>query len=435
MENILNHIKNNALIDIDKPVVVAVSSGVDSMVLLDILLHFNYKCIIAHINHQKRIESTDEYTFLKTYAKKVNIPFEGLCLETNNANFHNEAHYKRLRFFKNVAKKHNTNQVVLAHHLDDQIETILMRIVRGTRFENYAGIKEKYMEDGVFFIRPLLAITKHEILEYAKNYKIEYFEDISNNEDTYTRNRYRHHIIPSIEKENPNYREKISQLSDMITHASSLVQDECDTYIKSLETLDNIYLESFNALNKLVKIAVLTYLINTISKNTIEVNYHQYESIIELCKSDKPNQFFTLDDTYSFVKNYETFSIKPLQIQMPINIEINDYGTYQVTDKISYIISPNKIGQNNRNYFELWYNGLVFPLYLRNRLNGDKMQLKVGTKKVKDILIDQKIPIQLRDSLILLADNQNVLWIPGIKKSYQSQTQKNKLYVYEVTKC
>jgi tRNA(Ile)-lysidine synthetase-like protein len=310
-----------------------------------------------------------------------------------------------------------------------------MRIVRGTRFENYAGIKEKYNEDNVFFIRPLLKITKHEILEYAKNQKIQYFEDTSNKEDIYTRNRYRHHIIPSIEKENPNYREKISQLSDMITHASSLVQTECDTYIKSLDTLEDIYLEGFNALNKLVKIAVLTYLINTLSNNTIEVNYHQYESIIKLCESETPNQFLTLDETYSFIKNYETFSIKRLKKQTTINIEINDYGTYQVTDKISYIISPNKIGQNNRNYFELWYNGLVFPLYLRNRLNGDKMQLKVGTKKVEDILIDQKIPLQLRDSLILLADNESVLWIPGIKKSNQNQTQKNKLYVYEVTKC
>lgn len=435
MKKILNHIQNNALIDIDKPVVVAVSSGVDSMVLLDILLHFNYQCIIAHINHQKRIESNDEYTFLKTYAKKANIPFEGLLLEANNANFHDEAHYKRLRFFKTVAKKHNTNQVVLAHHLDDQIETILMRIVRGTRFENYAGIKEKYMEDNVFFIRPLLAITKNDILEYAKNHKIQYFEDTSNKEDTYTRNRYRHHIIPSIEKENPNYRDKISQLSDMITHASSLVQTECDTYIKSLKTLDYINIDGFNTLNKLVKIAVLTYLINTVSKNTIEVSYHQYESMIELCESDKPNQFLTLNETYSFIKNYDTFSIKPLKKPTTINVEINDYGTYQVTDKISYIITPNKIGQNNRNYFELWYNGLVFPLYLRNRVNGDKMQLKVGTKKVKDILIDQKIPIQLRDSLVLLADNESVLWIPGIKKKHQNQTQQNKLYVYEVTKC
>ncbi|MCD6482345.1 MAG: tRNA lysidine(34) synthetase TilS, partial [Candidatus Izimaplasma sp.] len=87
--------------------------------------------------------------------------------------------------------------------------------------------------------------------------------------------------------------------------------------------------------------------------------------------------------------------------------------------------------QYNRNYFELCYNNKVFPLYLRNRSNGDKMVLKIGTKKVKDILIDQKIPLSKRDKLFIIANKDTVLWIPGIKKSYQPKCIK-KIYIYEV---
>ena len=114
------------------------------------------------------------------------------------------------------------------------------------------------------------------------------------------------------------------------------------------------------------------------------------------------------------------------------NIEINDFGEYFVSDNDSYIFSEKKLKQYNTNYFELCYNGMVFPLYLRNRSNGDKMILKVGTKKVKDILIDKKIPLSKRDKLFMIADENSVFWIPGIKKSHQDRTCTKKIYIYEV---
>ena len=113
-------------------------------------------------------------------------------------------------------------------------------------------------------------------------------------------------------------------------------------------------------------------------------------------------------------------------------MKIETYGEYFVTDEKSFVFSKDKRAQMNSNYFELCYNEDVFPLYIRQRQNGDKMSLNVGTKKVKDILIDQKIPTSLRDRLLLIANDDTVLWIPDVKESKQDRSLPNKLYIYEV---
>ena len=319
----------------------------------------------------------------------------------------------------------------MAHHLDDQVETTLMRLTRGTSFSGYAGIPEIRKDRNISIIRPLMEVTKDEILDYANKYNVSFYEDSSNEEDVYTRNRYRHNIIPLLRQENPNLNEKIIQFKDYIESADIVLNRLKDEYIKSNCFYNNVNLRTFNELDKIIKIKVLKHLVNIATNNTVEVSYDQYTSMIKLCISKTPNQTISLGKNYNFVKEYDYIYIeKKVKINKQ-NIEINNFGEYFVSDNDSYIFSKNKIEQYNRNYFELCYNNKVFPLYLRNRSNGDKMILKIGTKKVKDILIDQKIPLSKRDKLFVIADKDNVLWIPGIKKSHQDNCIK-KIYVYEV---
>ncbi|MCK5762165.1 MAG: tRNA lysidine(34) synthetase TilS, partial [Candidatus Izimaplasma sp.] len=323
-------------------------------------------------------------------------------------------------------------KIIVAHHLDDQVETTLMRITRGTSFSGYAGIPEVRKDRNISIIRPLMQITKNEILSYASKYKIKYYEDSSNKENVYTRNRYRHNIIPLLKQENPNLNEKIIQFKDYIESADIVLNRLKNEYIKSNCFYNNVNLRTFNDLEKIIKIKVLKHLVNVTTNNLVEVSYEQYTSMIILCLSDSPNQTISLGKNYQFVKEYDYIYIdkkKPITKQ---NIKINDFGEYFVSDNDSFIFSKNKIAQYTSNYFELCYNDKVFPLYLRNRINGDKMVLKIGTKKIKDILIDQKIPLSKRDKLFIVADASNVLWIPGIKKSHQEKKCKKKIYIYEV---
>ncbi len=307
-----------------------------------------------------------------------------------------------------------------------------MRLKRGTSFSGYGGIPEIRKDRNISIIRPLMEITKEEIISYSKKYNIVYYEDSSNKEDVYTRNRYRNNIIPLLRQENPNLNEKIIQFKDYIESADIVLNKIKDEFLKNHCFYNNVNLSTFNKLDKIIKIKVLQYLVNKATNNQVEVSYTQYTSIIKLCLGGNPNQILSLGQNYNFVKEYDYIYVEKKVKVVKQNIEINDFGEYFVSDNVSYIFSKNKIAQYTTNYFELCYNDKVFPLFLRNRINGDKMILKVGTKKVKDILIDKKVPLSKRDKLFVIADKLNVVWIPEIKKSHQEKECIKKIYIYEV---
>lgn len=430
---LVKRIESKKLFTKEEPLVLALSGGVDSMVLFDILTKINNHVILAHVNHNKREESVNEFEYIKKLAKRNNVPFEGFSLHADeHQNFHHDSRMQRYTFFRAIAQKHNAKKIVVAHHLDDQVETVLMRIVRGSSFQGYSGIKNIRFDRNVSVIRPLMDTTKEEIIKYAEEEGITYFEDSSNNEDVYTRNRFRNTIIPLLKKENPNLDSKIIQLADYIDGADEVLEEKKREFLKHNCVYNNIHLIAFNKLNKIIKIKVLEHMINMATDNTVEVLYDQYVSMIQICNSDTPNQEYSLGKNYLFVKEYDFIYIKKERPITPVNIEINAFKEYFVDDNRSFIVSKEKMTHNNSNYFELCYNELVFPLYIRQRKDGDKISLKIGTKKIKDIFIDQKIPKSKRNRILLISDEEKVLWIPGIKKSNQDHSLKNKLYIYEV---
>jgi len=430
--NIIDNIRDKNLFTNTEPIIVALSGGIDSMVLFHIIYQSNTNIIIAHVNHNKREESLEEYKYIEKMAKEYDVPFEGYSLKKTTENFHHESRLQRYDFFRAVAQKYNATKIAVAHHLDDQVETVLMRIVRGTSFSGYSGIKEIRYDRNVSIIRPLMDTKKESIIVYAKENNVPYFEDASNSDDVYTRNRFRNNIIPLLKQENPNLDNKIIQLAEYIDSADEVLEDMTKVFLKEYSMYNNVSLVDFNKLNKVLKIKVIQYMVNNATNNTVEVSYEQYKSIIEICLLEHPNQTYSLPKGYNFTKEYEVIYIAKEEPLIPILIEVTKEGEYFVDDNKSYIFTSNKITHNYSNYFEVCYNKLVFPLTIRQRENGDKMSLKIGSKKVKDILIDQKIPMSLRDRLLVITTKSTVLWIPGIKKSHQDKKNTKILYIYEV---
>ena len=212
---------NQSLIAKNDVIVVAVSGGIDSMVLLDQLnrlkKRMNLTLIVAHVNHSVRLVSDEEYEFVQTTAIRYGNHFEGIVFpKLPHARFHEEARHRRYEFFYDVAKKYQANKIALAHHADDQAETILMRLVRGTSFKGYGGMLPETQLSDIVLIRPLLNITRKTIEIEMKKTSLDYRHDASNDEDDYTRNRFRHHILPTLEKENPLYRQKIIQFANNV---------------------------------------------------------------------------------------------------------------------------------------------------------------------------------------------------------------------------
>ena len=202
-EDIMNHVLDDYIFN--NYVVIGVSAGPDSMCLLDLLQKKTTKIVVCHINHNVRKESIEEEEYITKYCQDKNIILEKTTINNyQENNFENEARKKRYMFYEEILKKYNSKTLLLAHHGDDLIETILMKISRGSNLEGYAGIKEISNVKNYQIIRPLLKYTKEDIINYNKSNNIKYYNDSSNQSTNYTRNRYRLNILPLLKKEDKN---------------------------------------------------------------------------------------------------------------------------------------------------------------------------------------------------------------------------------------
>ena len=208
MKDTFNFLKE--LLDKESSIVIACSGGPDSMCLLHVINslkeNLNLTIICAHVNHGLRIESENEAKFVKDYCDKNNIIFEYMKIEKykNNKFSEEEGRQKRYLFFESVIDKYKASYLMTAHHGDDLIETILMRIVRGSNLKGYAGINRISKNDKYSILRPLLNLNKEDILKYLKKNDIKYVIDNSNDDEKYSRNRYRKRVLPFLKHEDKN---------------------------------------------------------------------------------------------------------------------------------------------------------------------------------------------------------------------------------------
>ena len=420
-------------LDKNKKIVIGVSTGIDSMCLFSMLKNDGYDLVIAHVNHKRRIESDKEYEFLKNYAREINVPFEGYVLEDEiDSNFQEVARYKRYEFFKKVADKYNTNKIVVAHHLDDEAETILMRLTRGTSYRGYSGMKVITYDEKYEIIRPLLYTSKDEIMCYAKEMNITYFDDYTNSENHYTRNIIRHNIIPELKKINPNFLESIKNYSIDMENMFDHIEKEVDKFYDSSTSFINksllINKEDFQKLDSAVKYWAVVRAINIVSSNTVLATHERVNSIIKL-SSESGKEIEIKDFLSAYVESkYLVFEKKTPHI--PICETIKEPGEYVVGD-YKVIISHNYHSLPNKNSYMLCYNELnsIFPITIRNREDGDKIVINGMTKSVSDVLKDNKISKRLRDNVLVVLNSTGIFFIPGIIRKETDKTLKNTLYI------
>lgn len=424
----MEHILDDIIFD-NSPIVVGVSSGPDSMCLLDLLQKKTNKIIVCHINHNVRKESITEEEYLRSYSKEHNLIFEVMTINNyEENNFENEARKKRYTFYEEILQKYNANKLFLAHHGDDQIETVLMKIARGSNLEGYAGIKKISNIKNYQIIRPLLEVTKEDIINYNKSHNITYFIDSSNTNINYTRNRYRKNILPLLKEEDKDIHKKFLKYSNTLL--------EYDNYIKDLvkKNIANIYKNNIIYINELLKLDnfliknTIYYILNNIylNKSNIVTEKH-INSIISIIHNSKPNLQLNLPNNKIIIKEYDKLIIKDNTTNIEkYKIEFNNSLTI---DNLEFNIV--KETENDSNYVcRLNGANIKKPLYFRSRLEGDCIILKGSNnrKKIKEILIEKKLPISKRNTYPILIDSDNnIIWLPGIKKS-KFCSKKNEKY-------
>lgn len=416
----VNEVLKKYQINQDKTIVIAVSGGVDSMVLLHIIsnLPVKPKIICCHVDHNKRASSAQDKELVKGYCHDYDIQFEYYKISTYDGdNFHQEARRKRYAFLKDIMDKYGADYIMTAHHGDDLVETTLMRLIRGTSVKGLAGIVTLSKQDDYKILRPLLSLSKKEILEYARDNNISFLEDESNSELAYSRNRFRKEITSFFQRENPNYLEAIKNISDELSEQNQLIDDLIDEVSRDA-IIDNKLMstELVKHNNLIIKRVIEKWLLENYANNIHLLTKKHREAIFELVKG-KGNK----------------------ELSLPASRRIiNDYGIIKFTDEIKIplfkeqikkvVILPNnhkieivdEASDNSNNVTHLKLKELVLPLYVTNIDNSKYITIKGSeiNKKISRILIDEKISITKRKSLSMVIDSKGtVVWIPGIKKS------------------
>ena len=417
IEFLNNYFKTNSV------VVVACSGGPDSMCLLNIVNKLkddkNLKIIVAHVNHNVREESLSELEFVKKYALEHNNVFEEFTI-SKNANY-NESDFRNFRydFFREIMKKYGAEFLLTAHHGDDLIETVMMRIVRGSNLNGYSGIK-KYVNKGTYeVLRPLMFYSKSEIIKYNIENNILYVNDYTNELDAYTRNRYRHKILPFLKEEEKEVHKRFLKYSEELQECESFIESVIDNYRKDIIVDNKLNVNKFKDLDKFIQKRIIIGILKNIYK--IRLYFVSDKNIKEIlriiCNNNGKNIIFNLPLEYNGFIDYGWFYIKEkaeqqfYKLELTTELKIENQGIIKIVPesdkKSNYVIRLDK-------------SEVKMPLYLRTRLKGDFVEVKGlnGRKKLKDIFIDEKISKEKRESWpILVDDNDTILWVPGLKKS------------------
>lgn len=413
-------------LDNEQYLVVGVSAGPDSMALLHYCINNSSKKIVcAHVNHNIRKESDEEEKFLKKFCNDNNVIFENMKIDNyNDSNLENQARIKRYNFYKSILKKYNSHFIFLAHHGDDLIETVLMKISRGSNLDGYAGIKEineiKNNDYNYYIIRPLLPFTKEDLINYNKSHNINYYIDKTNYSDHYTRNRYRKYVLPFLKNEDKNIHLKFLKFSNILNEYDSYINN----YVKKIK--NNIYnddnsklnIEKFKSLDPFIQKNLLYNILTNIynNKDNIIKEIH-LNNIIEIIYNKKNNISINLPKNVKVVKEYNNLIFKIN------NTSNNDYRIILKKHNVigKYIIDVvNEECSDGNDICRLNSKNISLPIYIRNKKDGDIIEVLGlgGHKKVKDIFIEKKIPKDERGSYPIVTDsNDNILWLPNLKKS------------------
>lgn len=434
MKDAYKFLLNDIKIKYGDSIVVAVSGGPDSMALLSLMIKIkralDIEVICAHVNHNTgRQGQAEEQKFVEKYCNNNNITFETLTIEDyGDDNFHNEAHTKRYNYFGQIVKKYNAKYLLTAHHGDDLIETILMRLVRGSTLRGYSGFSKIVKMNNYTILRPLIKLTKKEILDYCKEQSIPYAQDSSNNKDVYTRNRFRKYIVPEIKKEDKNVHQKFYKFSKILLEYNDYIDKQVKKIIDEVYPQGILDIEKFKQEEHVIQMKIIYYILEHIyHEDLMLITDRHAEILYELILSKKANAVIHLPNNIQAIKTYNNLILATTPTaNNEYEIELSGYVNLPNGKNIE-IVEKSEDTDNFICFLDS--NEIKLPLHVRTRKDGDKMNVKgmLGRKKINDIFIDDKVSMQERDLWPIVVDsNENIVWLPGLKKSQFDKTKKEK---------
>lgn len=434
--------KINTLWNKEDKIAIALSGGVDSIVLFHLLVteyKDSYKeLVVFHINHGLREESYEEAEFVEKFVKDFDVKF--YKEELNMSDIERDSHTseemlaRELRYqaFNKMAKLEGVTKLLTAHHKNDQVENILMRLLTGRSIDHSLAICEEIEMAGLTIYRPLLNSLKAELEEYAKEKNLHYYVDATNFDTDYTRNNIRHNIVPLLNDINSGSFDNLINFANYYQNINNnlkkAILSNKDNYIFSRDE-DKISLvkDKFLELNEEEMYFLLKDLI-TDELGVFDIKQKAIFDVVSSLKKNSGNKSYDLKNNLKIISQYETLYIH--------KIEKKCYN-----DKIEIIIDKiceNSVYEFYQNKFiistdakdsEIGFNKSELPLLVTIKKEGDRVRRGEINKKLSRIFIDEKVPKELRDTLPVIRNNKGeVLGVLGIG----TKVNKNKIYDYYI---
>lgn len=446
-------------------ILVGVSGGPDSLCLLDILISlqsvFNLNLHIVHLNHQLRGEESDsDARFVADLAKRLGID----CTIENHDVKEYQSHHKctleeaarelRYAFFSRIAESIGADHVAVGHNADDQAETIIMHLVRGTGLCGLKGMSPgmQMQIEGVgsiSVIRPLLEVRRREIEEYCITRQLQPRYDSSNWSDDYLRNRIRSEIMPKLEEYNPAIVEGLIRMSRLVDEDINYIDQEVELVLESIIGYfsDGIIIDNdlFNALPMALKRRTLRVALGRLMGNLKDMEMVHIESVIGVI-SDPAGKKLSLPSGLTLYGNYDNtcicrgenplFNLPSLEGETALQIPGETYILgWKITTEV--LLEPPPISEAGgfMGLFDLDMTGE--RLTVRSRKEGDRFQPlgMENSKKLQDFMVDEKIPRVWRDNIPLVCSGQHIIWVVGWRIDHRTRvsvhTQRTLRIVFE----
>lgn len=413
LERVRRFIYTEKLLTPGATIIVGLSGGMDSMVLLDLLVLLGYQCVAAHCNFHLRGEESDrDARFVKRWCKGIDIPFTTIDFNTSQyaddrkISIEMAARELRYNWFEILRSRYEAEAVAVAHHKDDSVETVLLNFIRGTGVKGLTGINSKNGN----VIRPLLCVTRAEIEEYIAERDMPYVVDSSNNDDVFVRNSLRLNIIPQLEKLNPSLRDAIYRTSRNLSDAEKMYNSAMQ------EMINEVYQDG--------KISI------SLLRGTPSPRLILFEILYPLgFGATVIDDIFSCMDRTSgkvfYSKSFRLIKDRNYFLLDCINKDLSIVGQFYINEETEEVIIPLHLKirkekmpvviEKSSRFLFVDLSKLKFPLLLRRWEKGDwfiPLGMK-GRKKVSDYFTGQKFNLKEKEEAWILLSGDDIVWIVG----------------------
>ena len=451
MEKLSQVLERRCLLAVGDKLLVGVSGGPDSLALLDAIVKLGYPVVVAYFNHRLREQAMEELEYVKNISNGWGLPFITEAGDTrkyadeHRLSIEEAARELRYQFLFEAAKRVDAVAVVVGHNADDQVETVVMHLMRGAGLDGLSGMGYRVLSgwsEDIPLVRPLLGTWREEVLEYCDNRGLKPCFDRSNLDVTFFRNRLRHELIPSFEQYNPNFKALIWKMSETVSEDREVLNDLVENILSDLlleksQSLISLDLQAFAGKKLGIQRRVLRKIISMLRPGLKDIGYDGIEQIILLLKDPPKSREADLfsglkleiEDDRFVIADWNSDTLRDdwpqlifgqeIKILIPGEIEIKN--NWKFLAEVIRATPEFKISLlENQNSFTAYMDlkACGDQLFIRSRQPGDRFKplgMRGDSIKLSDFMINEKLPKRARAHWPLVYSKNQLIWVPGFQ--------------------